>query len=161
MTVAAIRAAIKTIMLTVPDIGVVHEYERYTKDLTGVKALYVYAPLNQLRGWFIRRASVKEFGRLHNRSVQACRWQIRGFMALEDSAASELQMEELIEALRDVFRVDDQLLGTVAQCSVPGTNGNSGECAIQVEDFGPVMFAGVLCHGVRLGLNTYNYLTSP
>ena len=160
MSAAAIRSAIKALMLTVPDVGVVHEYERYTTDIAGIRTQYLYAPLGQLRGWNIRRATVKEFGRLHNRSVEASRWQIRGFMALNDAIASELQMDALIEGLRDAFRSDDTLGGTVAQCSVPGPNGSSGEHALQVEDFGPVMFAGVLCHGVRLGLNTYRYLTA-
>lgn len=161
MTVAAIRNAIKTLMLTVPDIGVVHEYERYTVDMAGVRALYLYAPLNQLRGWYVRRVSTREAGRLHNRSVETIRWRIQGYMALEDAAASELQIDTLVEALRDVFRVNDQLLDTVDQCSVPGPNGNSGEAALQLEDFGPVMFAGVLCHAVRLGLTTTRYLTAP
>lgn len=161
MTVAAIRTAIKTLMLTVPDVGVVHEYERYTTDMAGVRALYLYAPANQLRGWFVRRANTKEVGRIQNRSVEIIRWQIRGFMALDDSAQSELAMDNLVEGLRAAFRADETLGGTVAQCSVPAPGGGSGESALQVEDFGPVMFASVLCHGVRLGLNTYRYLTAP
>lgn len=161
MTVAAIRTAIKTLMLTVPDIGVVHEYERYAPDLAGVRAAYLYAPANQLRGWFVRRQSTKEFGRVQNHSVESIRWQIRGYMALDDSAQSELTMDGLVEALRDVFRPDETLGGTVGQCSVPAPSGGSGESALQVEDFGPVMFAGVLCHHARLGLTTIRYLVSP
>lgn len=161
MTVAAVRTAIKTLMLTVPNIGVVHEYERYATDMASVKAMYLYAPLNQLRGWFVRRANTKEVGRIQNRSVEITRWQIRGFMALDDSAQSELQMEALIEAQRDVFRVNETLNDTVDQCSVPQLGGGSGETGLQVEDFAPVMFASVLCHHARLGLNTYRYLTAP
>jgi hypothetical protein len=161
MTVAAIRTAIKTLMLTVPDIGVVHEYERYTTDMAGVRALYVSVPHNQLRGWFVRRQSTKEVGRIQNRSVEIIRWQIRGFMALDDSAQSELVMDGLVESLRDVFRVNETLSGTVDQCAVPQPGGGSGEAGLQVEDFGPVMFASVLCHHARLGLNTYRYLTAP
>jgi hypothetical protein len=79
-------------------------------------------------------------------------------MSLDDAAASELVFDDLIESIRDAFAADETLGGTVAQCAVPDDGSGNGESGIQLDDTGPAMFAGVLCHVCRLGLNTIRYL---
>jgi hypothetical protein len=69
---------------------------------------------------------------------------------------SELTFDDLIESVRDAFAQDETLGGTVDQCSEPGNE--DGESCIQLDDAGPVMFGGVLCHACRLGLTTVRYL---
>lgn len=156
MSVAAIRSAIRDVMLTVPDIGVVHAYERYARDLAALRPLYVHD--GQLRGWFIRRLRTTEERNLPPRSIEIVRWRIQGFMALDDDAASELAMDTLIEGLRGAFRVNPTVNGTCHSTSVPLPPNSSGDFALQLEDFGPVSFAGVLCHGARCALTTTRYL---
>jgi len=150
---AAIRAAIVAIMQTVPDIGVVQDRERYAKDMPGLKTFYA-TPALGLRGWFVRRQAVAERDRVLPRSNEYTRWGIRGFMAFDDSAASELVFDDLVEQLRDAFRTNDTLHGTVTQCALP----DGSEAGLQLLDAGTVSFAGVVCHSARLQLTTQRFL---
>jgi hypothetical protein len=80
------------------------------------------------------------------------RWRISGFMSLEDSSASEIVFDNLVEAVCDAFRSDETLGGLIAGTVMDSPN----VAGIQVEDSGPVMFAGVLCHSARLVLYTWH-----
>ncbi len=151
MTVLAIRTAIRTRMLTVANIGVVHAYERYANDMVALKALYFSAPHNQIRGWFIRPDSVRETGIAIPAYLEVATWSIRGVMSLSDATQSELVFSDLVEGLRDAFRADSQLGATVTKTGLLQAGADRG---LQVDDYGPVSFAGVLCHGVRLRLTT-------
>lgn len=154
MTLAAVRTAIVARLNTVTDIGAVHAYERYASDLKKLATLYSYQ--GAIRGWFVRRPVTHESGNILSRTVEVVRWRIQGVMSLEDANASELTFDALIESVRDAFAQDETLGGTVDQCSEPGNE--DGESCIQLDDAGPVMFGGVLCHACRLGLTTVRYL---
>ena len=145
------RAALFAILQTVPNIGVVHAYERMAADLSKLKQFYFSQAHQQIRGWFIRRVSVRETGILIPTYLEVVEWQIRGFMALDDSASTELVMDDLIEAVRDKLRENDKLNGTVLKLGLLGAKTDRG---LQLQDFGPYMFGGVLCHGVKLSLVT-------
>ncbi|MEQ1512975.1 MAG: hypothetical protein ABL934_09875 [Lysobacteraceae bacterium] len=150
------RAAIVATLQAVPNIGVVHAYERTAADLAKMKQLYYSAAHNQIRGWFIRRVRVREIGLLQPVYLEVTEWQIRGFMSIDDSAGSELVMDSLIEAVRDGLRANNTLTGTVRKL---GLLQSGAERGLQLEDFGPYMFGGVLCHGARLALTTTKELT--
>lgn len=145
------RAALVAILQSVPDIGVVHAYERYAADLATLKALYYSAPHQQIRGWFVRRVSVKEIGILQPEFLEVVQWQIRGFVGLDDSGQSEIVADDLVEGVRDAIRGNPTLGGTVTQIGLLRTSTDRG---LQLEDFGPVMFGGALCHGIRFALTT-------
>lgn len=147
----AARAAIVATLQAVPDIGIVHDRERYAANLADLKQLYFSAPHNQVRGWFVRRMSVRETGVMRPVWLDVETWRIQGFVAWDDVAGGELVLEELVEAARDQFRLDSTLGGVVA---ATGLLGRGNERGLQLEDFGPVMFCGVLCHGARLSLTT-------
>lgn len=157
MSIASVRTAIVTRLTSVANIGVVHAYERYANDLARLKALYWSNTHNAVRGWYVRRPATSETGNVQGRTVEQIRWRIVGLMALDDAAASEQTFDELIEAVRDAFAADETLGGTVDQCTNPD-NGGEGESCIQLDDAGPVMFGGVLCHACRLALTTVRYL---
>lgn len=156
MSIAAVRSAIVARLISVANIGVVHAYERYANDLARLKALYWSPTHNAVRGWYVRRPATSETGNIQARSVEQIRWRIVGLMSLDDAAASETTFDELIEAVRDAFADDETLGGTVDQCTDP--ENKAGESCIQLDDSGPVMFGGVLCHACRLGLTTVRYL---
>jgi hypothetical protein len=151
---ADIRSAIVARLASVPGIGVVHACERYSADLARLKALYVWH--GAIRGWFVRRAQVTESGNRLAHTVETTRWHLRGFMALDDAAQSELIFDGVIESVRNAFAQDETLDGTVAQCSEPGNE--DGLSGIALDEAGPVMFGGVLCHACRLSLLTARYL---
>jgi hypothetical protein len=154
-TLSQIRAAIKAKMESVPEIGRVHDRERYAKDMAKLKALFEWPGegSGKLRGWIIRRVSTRESSSALGRTHCLDRWQIRGYQGFSDEAASEIEFDDRIEAIRDAFRADETLGGVVSQTVDPA----SKLAFIQVDDSGPVMFAGLLCHGARLSLITSHY----
>jgi hypothetical protein len=152
MSVAAIRSAITARINTVPAVGLVHDYERYTKRNNDFAAFYQQD--RKLLGWFVRRLSTREVVVDSVTTRLITRWQINGFMGLEDDQASEKAFDDLVEAVRAAFRDDETLGGCVET-----TRGQPGEEAgLQLDELGPVMFAGVLCHKARLSLTTWSLL---
>lgn len=145
------RAALLATLQAVPQIGVVHAYERTASNLAQMKALYYSPAHDQIRGWFIRRVRVRETGILQPKYLEVTDWQIRGFMSIDDSIGSELVMDSLIEDVRYQLRWNNKLNGTVLKLGLLQSGADRG---LQMEDFGPYMFGGVLCHGVRLALTT-------
>lgn len=150
MDVEAIRAAIAAKLATVPNIGRVHDYQRYDQAATGMQGLYLTTVdgAEQLRGWFVSRVATREDSPALGRYVAVHTWQIRGYLALADAAATEKTMDALIEALRDAFRADETLGGAVDSTVLDEGAG------LQLDEHVPVMFAGVLCHMARLTLRT-------
>ncbi len=151
--VTTIRAAIAEKVQLVPTIGRVHEYERYATSKTDLKALY--ESNGQIRGWFVRRVGTTETmpdTRLGRTAVDN-RWQLRGYMSLADAAVSEIEFDGLVEQIQRAFRTDETLGGVVH------TTFFQDQAGLQVDDLGPVLFAGVLCHSARLSLRTRHWIT--
>lgn len=160
MSVLLIRQAIVQVLGTVPNVGMVQPYERYAANLQQLKQFYWSATHNAVRGCYVRRLSAAITGRIDD-EVEHIRWRIVSLMAIDDDAQSELTFDALLDAKATAFRADDTLNDTVAQCTVPADGGGSGEAGLQLEDSGPAMFGGVLCHVARLSLNTIRYLEAP
>lgn len=146
MSLEAIRAAIVAKLASIPGIGLVHGYERFARSEKEFRE--IYSSDRQIRGWYVRRIKTSSVGRgaVHQ---DAHKFVIRGFMSIEDANASELVLDGLIEAIRTAFRVDDSLGGLVRTCS------SEEGAGVQVEDSGPVMFAGVLCHAATLQITIH------
>jgi hypothetical protein len=153
---ADIRAVIKTRIETVADIGKVNDYERYAREMSALKMLYVanIGGSDQLRGWYFRRATKQETYLDLQRWVVVNNWTIRGFMALDDSAGSEKTFDDLVEAVCDKFDMDPELITGADPCEVILDEERGG---VQVPESGPVLFAGVLCHSARLTLATRHW----
>lgn len=151
-TLEQIRAAIVSQIESVADIGPVHGFERFAKGEKDFRALYAYN--GQVCGWHVRRITRREIAPAVGSSTVVNKWRIRGFMSLEDAASSELVFDGLIEALCDAFRAD-QTLGGLIFSMTPDGQTVSG---LQLDDSGPVMFAGVLCHSGSLTLHTVHFL---
>jgi hypothetical protein len=144
------RDAIAAKMATVPNIGKVHVFERFAKAEKEFKAFYEYQ--GQIRGWNIRRITRSENSQALGISNVVNKWRISGFMSMSDADHSELVFDDLIEAVCEVFRADETLGGLIAGKWLQNPN----VAGIQVEDSGPVMFSGVLCHSARLILYTWH-----
>jgi len=155
-TLADIREAIRVRVAAISNIGKVNDYERYTTQMSELKTLYVatIAGADQLRGWHIRRTSRVETYIDLERWVVVNNWQIRGFMALDDSAGSEKTFDNLVEAVCDAFDTTPTLIADPNYAEVILDEARGG---VQVPESGPVMFAGVLCHAARLTLATRHY----
>lgn len=149
-----IRDAIVATLAAIPDIGKVHGFQRYsarTKDLVDM-----YAYNGQLRGWFVRRFSVVDKDTSLGSRQETTRWYIRGYMAVDDAAQSELAFDDLLDAIREAFRV--QWWPNDLGSSVIHRKYNE-QVDVSVDETGPVMFAGVLCHSARCSLIVWNHVT--
>ena len=145
-----IRNQIVADLNTIAAIGNVHAYERYSTRQSDLQNLYLYN--GQLRGWYVRRVRRIERSPDLGRYTVDQPWRIRGFMALDDANQSELVFDDLVDAVVDTFRADDTLNSLIDSCII------ENQAGAQVEDAGPVMFAGVLCHSARLLLTTRHYI---
>jgi hypothetical protein len=103
---------------------------------------------NVVRGWHIRRVSWREerYDSAHNRLTTV--WRIQGYRSFVDADASEVLTDLLLDRLALEFRADPTLSGAVADCRDGEREG------AQLVDSGPVMFCGLLCHGVTLEIVT-------
>lgn len=154
---AAIRDAIKARLTGIVGIGKVNDFERYAQQMSALKEQYVFdtgGGVMQLRGWHIRRVRRREIYVDLQRWAIVNDWQLRGFMALDDAAASEKAFDDLIEAVCDAFDTAPDLLNPPDPVEVVLDEEQAG---VQVPESGPVMFAGVLCHSARLTLATRHY----
>jgi hypothetical protein len=144
-----IRAAIVDAMNEVSNIGKVHAYERYSSDMATLASLYQTDDL--LLGWFISRGRVSETSPFSGRRVEQIEWKIMGYRGFVDADATEMAFDDLIDNIRIRFRTSDTFGGAWPW--------GFEKYGIQVDETGPVLFAGVLCHSAKLSLPTTRYIT--
>ena len=145
-----IRAALVALLHAVPGMGNVHEYERFSRDAKKFQALYQQG--RDIRGFYVRRQSWREtpFSSLRNRV--RTRWLIRGFASLVDADKSELAFDRLLDGMAAALRARPVLFD--ASGHALGHTVTDDGAGLQLEDSGPVMFAGLLCHAATLSLST-------
>ena len=146
MSEATTRAALKTILLAVINVGQVHDYERWSGDIPAV-TLHFKATISGsevLRGWTITcsgwttewlTAPEDEGPGSINRTYT---YKLRGYFGLQDAVASEKVaiglVEDVCEALdrSEVLHDEDDYQGQTP----PAT----------LTTFEPRMFGTILCH---------------
>ncbi len=160
-TIDEIRAKIAEMMFAAAPAIAVHDYERYSKNMSDLAAMYKSAdPLDadaaRLNGWHVRRITTTETEPASaGPKVITHAWEMRGFMALDDADASEKVFDNQIETIRAAFR-DDETLGGLISTTVLD-QGSDTVAGVQVIESAPVLFAGVLSHSARLRLFTRHY----
>lgn len=156
MTVATHRAAIKALIESVTDAGMVHDHEPYGRTEVDFRRLYAWTDTSgatQVRGWFVQRTRTVETVAGNGRTINVHTWRVRHFMSLDAEGATELIFDDLVEAVRRAYRADVTLGGAVQ----PGPLGQ--QSGFQVNDSGAAYLAGVLCHAATLSLTTHEYLS--
>lgn len=145
-----IRAALVALLETVPGIGTLHNYERFSKNPKEFHALYLQG--QNIRGFYVRRQSYRETPYSTMKNRVRTRWVIKGFASLVDADATELVFDELLDAIAATLRAKPVLFENMLTplCHTVTDDG----AGLQLEDSGPVMFAGVLCHGATFSLTT-------
>ena len=148
----SIRAWIVAQLNTVPNIGTVHSYQRYAareKDLVDL-----YHANGRLHGWFVRRTSVVEKTLSVGINTEQSEWQVVGYLAINDTAASEIEFDGLLDAVRAVFRTDNftawRDMSNGEPINLVYTEQPAKEqLGLAVLNSQPVLFAGVLCHSAQ------------
>ena len=128
--------------------GRVHNRERYVKNASGLKKLYL--PVTQgtdnddgtLHGWFVRHSA-----RLPDARHVTDHWLIQGYMGFSDENSSELSFDDTIDALVTAF-TGQPLNANVVTVAFEKPYG------LQVRKIMPTMFAGILCHQAMCHLET-------
>ncbi len=136
MSEASVRAAIKTILETVPGIGRVHDFDRWSRSWSRFLELMRELPGGPVNGWMISRHSTSETAETLGGSgglgtVRVHHYEIRGIRTLDDDAASEHDFQALIEAVCDAFRARPDLDGACDSIVGPGN-----EYGVQVREVG-------------------------
>lgn len=150
MSEAGIRAAIKTTLSGVTNIGKVYDYERWAIDWATFIALFktTVSGVDQIRGWEIGRRSVAEkkivigIGASSNEKTHV--FIIRGYLGLNDAAETEKTFNALIEAIATAFRSDKTLGGAARDHDY-----------IQAQTIDMRIFGGVLSHYCELTLTVH------
>ena len=153
-SVEDLRAKHKTMFEAVASIGNVHDYERYLKDQSKLRSLYVSTAQggsSRVYGWNVRRVRTVETLVSTGRNFQDHYWRFRGYLSIDDAEGSEKLFDIQIEAIRAAYRADPTMGGL---CDTQFNEQNAGQGGMQLEESEPVLFCDVLCHAVRYGAAT-------
>ena len=153
-TLADIRAAIKTKLAAVSDVGQVHDFERYVKEASKLSSLYVSG--GRVKGAFVAWRSQETSSPGEGRYAVTNRWEIRLFRSLDDGDATEKAFDTLVDTARQAFQADENLGGVISSLVIGGDQ-DTGPAGLQVRDKSAVLFCGVLCHQARCELFTRHY----
>jgi len=135
-------AAIKNVLESVANIGVVHDYDRWTANLQEFRALYLVTidGVQQVRGWDICE-DTDEWRPTAARGVHEhrVRYLIRGYQSVNDELATGKTFRALAETVCQTLRSNTSLNGACREVLPP---------AIAV--YQPLKFFGILCHYVEI-----------
>jgi hypothetical protein len=157
-----IRRAIKDVLESVAGTGKVHLYERYSSNSGKFKALYLDDKDSTERsddiisGWYIRRVATKDtqVNRDSHHEVSTD-WELFGYRSMKDDEASELEFDDVIDAVMDRFRRDEYLGNSVIGL------GEGRNYSPRIITQRPVKFGGYTCHEVRIGITTLSHVDLP
>ena len=136
----------------------VHGFERYAAREGDLRKHYLHD--GNLVGWHVRRTATVELANDAMYTRTAHRWRAVAVMALDDpdvkpgtaGVSSEIVFDRMLECARAAFRDDDALID--GDNLLAETTRYEGRQGFQIDDSGPAMFAGVLCHMARCSIVT-------
>lgn len=152
MTEALTAAGIKTALLTVSNIGVVYDYQRYADQWDDFLSLFqtTIGSTPQIRGWQIGLNSVQllpppfEDSTAHPCHTFRYDWAITGFMSVDDASESEKTARALAVAVVDKLRkTRENVTATAVNTGIP-----------QITSIGYAVFGGVLVHNIQISWTT-------
>jgi len=152
MSESTIRSAIKNALDTVSNAGATHDYQRWSADWQAFLDLFktTVGSTDQIRGWTIAGGpvevddAVEEFG---GRYLRGYGYTIRGYLGVDDSAATEKTFAGLVEDVMDALDADATLHGSTyydtswARCDVQELR----------------IFGDVLCHYAEVRVTTWEW----
>jgi hypothetical protein len=149
MSEQTIRQQIFTTLQTVPNIGKVYDYERWSVDWNKFISLFKDNASGRILGWEIGRSAGQ--GQFLNQieEERTHHYSIRGYMGVQDADATEKLFNALIESISTTFRGSLDLNGACMQASALSA------AVIDTRSFG-----SVLCHYCELQLTATEILTA-
>jgi hypothetical protein len=139
MSEAAVRAQIKSSMQAVTGIGIVHDYERWSRSLAEFLALMTSS--GQINGWMIHRQQTTSDWQSTGQILLTHTYKISGLYQLDDVAISETTFQALLDAIFTAFKSNITLNGAALRCH-----------PIQIENVDVDELGGRLFHSAQLSL---------
>ena len=133
----------------VENVGIVHPYQRYTYEADGFKTLFKDARTSTVRAWLVSRVAIRDEQSADSANTVVHTFEILGFMSLSDVRESELEFQELVDAVAAQFRPQGRLGGVCEQIR-----------PIQVEIIARDKISGHFCHTCRMTIEVQEYFTS-
>lgn len=140
-------SSIKATMGEISNIGKVHDYQRLFLDLPAMFAQFktTVGGVEQIRGWCITREATKAKTQQAKKGImRSYEFVIRGYMAIDDSTATEKEFQVLVENILDTFDATPDLFGTAWDLA-----------PAELEILETHRFGSVLCHFARIRLRVY------
>ncbi len=142
MTEATLRTAVYNCVNAVTNIGLVYDYERFVVDWSAYLDLFktTVSSTVQIRGWTIGLQKIDaEQTVIKHRTWREYTYKIRGYMGLDDSAATEKTAAALAETV--INALDDDT-------TIHAQTAHVGPASLTV--FEPRTFGGVVCHYIEI-----------
>lgn len=140
-----IRAAIKTAVESVSNVGLVYDYQRLTTEWDGFLNLFktTISASEVIRGWCITCEGVtpverETYGGNTSNYARNYPYKIRGYFGVDDSAASEKTAFAIAELVVDALT---DHISSAALDNIPS-----------LDIFEPRVFGGVLCHFAEISM---------
>lgn len=159
MALADIRADILDVIEDIPDIGIVHDYERFSNDWTTYLDRFSVTidGTKQVRGWTIGYAGTPESEQAQFDDgtlpvLRSSRWIIRGYLGLDDSRETEKLFQDLVEDVLDALDDDHVDLHD------PADYFHTTPAIVPIVEHR--VFGSVLCHYCEIALTVTEYETS-
>jgi len=162
MPLTTIRAQIKTLLESVPNVGMVHDYERWTNDPATVISFFQSVTNGPLNGWVFKHVRIEEFALTNEENLRIYTFQFRGIYSVVDANATEKTFSDVIETIVAAFRkISNDTLNGTAETLRPEQGGLSGRAGLQVDRLDFLKLAGVICHYAELSLGVQERLDIP
>ncbi|MEA5113019.1 MAG: hypothetical protein VB050_03245 [Geobacteraceae bacterium] len=139
MSEAACRQKVFEIISAVPNVGVVHDYERWAADWNKFIELFRDSVSGTIRGWEICRANMLSEKISNIEENRAHGFVVKGYLAVNDALATEKIFNGLIDAICNAFK-GNHTLGRICTDAGP----------VSAEVIDTRMFGAVLCHYAEL-----------
>jgi len=118
MGLANVRSEIKNLLESVPGIGKVHDYQRWTDDWESLLELFKDSS-NKINGWTISFPRSTERKDTPGINIGTHDAEIIGYYGLEEDGESEKVFQGLIEEVCSVLRNNNSLKGSCWRCEPP------------------------------------------
>jgi len=152
MSLADIREQVRVILAGVPGIGVVHDYDRLSKEWDKLLEFYK-DPDGRINGCAFAREKWQERQQTIGETEIAHVFVFRRIMGLQDAKATGIIFDDNLEAMRAPFRdPDNKTLNGTCRTIDPDWGPMEGAVGLQGDVIEPRMFGGVLCHFAELRL---------
>ncbi len=137
MSESTLRAELKTLMEGITGVGMVHDYDRWTKDWKDFVALFKKPGTKNILGWEITRSGFTIERMTANKFKMFHQFVLRGYYSINDKAKSEKAFNVV---------VGDVVIAILSQ----GLTSAEGEVIPKSGKLEPRTFGGVLCHYVEI-----------